>query len=124
MPDLPRTRFASCPLIVLGLAISVGILMGHYFSSQSRSILIFSVAIGLSLALLSILLVSKKKLRRASVFLVAALLCSGIVLSLIDRRTIAPNRISQMYDQGLMAPGEPVELTGTLQGQPEPAPDS
>jgi competence protein ComEC len=58
------------------------------------------------------------------VFLIAAFLFAGLVLSLIENRPIAPSRIWRMYEEGLLSFGEPVEVTGVLSGQPEPAPDS
>src|SRR5207253_11514700 len=50
--------------------------------------------------------------------------CAGLVLSLSESRSVGSGRIARMYDEGIIAPGEPVELTGILQGQPEPAPES
>jgi competence protein ComEC len=124
MADLPQARFASSPLLVLAVAIAAGILVGHYFAHQSKSILVLSIALGVGLTLFCIAVISKKKLTAASVFLIAAFFCVGLTLSLIEGRSIKPNRIAQMYDQGIITVSEPVELTGTIQGQPESAPDS
>lgn len=119
-----QVRFASSPLFVLAVAISAGILAEHYFALQSKSILIIGITLSIGLALLSIQLVSKTKLLLASIFLISAFFCTGILLSLIENRPLPPNRIARIYDEGIIASGEPVEVTGIVQGQPEAAPDS
>lgn len=130
MAELPEAevasnaRFVSSPLFILAVAFASGILGGHYFAPQARSILILSVTVGVAGALLSIALISKRKLRPASLFLVIAFLAAGFALSLIENRPIAFNRIARMYDEGVITSGEPVEITGIVQGQPEAAPDS
>ena len=60
----------------------------------------------------------------ATLATMAAFVCAGFVLSLVDSRPIAPNRIARLQDEGVFAPGEPVELTGVVSGEPEPAPQS
>ncbi len=123
MADLPQSRFSPCPLLVLAAALSAGILLGHY-TLQSKSLLVLSLAGGAGVALLLIALWSKGCLRSASIFTVVAFFSTGMILSMIEYGPIAPNRISRLYDEGLFTYGEPVEITGVVQGQPEPAPDS
>lgn len=122
--DLPQARFASSPLLILAVAISAGITLAHYCTLESKSILALSIAIGVSLTLFCIAVISKKRLTLAAMFFVAAFFCAGHVLATFDNRPVGPDRISKMYDTGLIASGEPVELTGIVSGQPEPAPDS
>ena len=117
-------RFVSSPLFILAVALASGILAGHYFGLQSKSVLILLINVCIGVALLSIALASKRKLRPASLFLVIAFVAAGSVLSLIENRPIAANRIARMYDEGAIASGEPVEITGIVHGQPEAAPDS
>jgi len=144
MSDLTRTevysrpRFVSSPLFILASAMSLGILAGHYWTSQSKLIFILIIALSVGLGLVAFSLIGKKHFRStkkrplstetnltiASAFLVAAFVCTGIVLALIENRPIALERIARMYDTGVITSGEPVELTGIVQGQPEPAPDS
>lgn len=130
MVDLRHARFASSPLFNLAGAMSLGILERHYWTPQSKLIFILSSALSVGLGLFSFSLAitkwssTEKYLTVASAFLIAAFFCAGFTLSLISSRTPAPNRLARMYDEGAIAPGEPVEITGTLQGQPEAAPDS
>ena len=103
---------------------AVGVFLGHYPVPKSQSVLIFSIAASTGFAMLSIWLVRKRRLAPASVVLVGTFLLTGLVLSLIENRSVALNRISRMYEQGIITAGGPVELTGTIDGQPEAAPES
>lgn len=124
MADLPQAHFASRPLLVLAVALSAGIALRHYLTLPSKTILVCSLVTGAGVTLFSLALVWKKKLTPVSFLLPAAFFCVGLVQSSIESRDVQPNRIAHMYDIGLIASGEPVELTGVIQGQPEPAPDS
>src|SRR5436853_2201995 len=124
MSELPRTRFAQSPLLVLAAAIAVGVFLGHYLAPKSQSVLIVSRAASIGFAMLSIWLVRRRRLAPASVILVGTFLLTGLNLSLIENRSVALNRISRTYEQGTITAGEPVELTGIIDGQPEPAPQS
>jgi competence protein ComEC len=131
MTHLPQARFVFSPLFVLAAAMSGGILAGHYWTSPATLALILSLSLSVGLGLLSFSLIIKKRSRltetnltAASAFMIAAFLCGGLVLSLVSGRAPATNRIARMYDEGHIASGEPVEITGSLQGQPEAAPDS
>ena len=124
MSDLPQARFVSNPLIVLASALALGILAGHSLGQHRLSLLLISIAVGLVLVIVCVWFLSNAKLLRATLSVVAALLCAGFVLSLIDSRSVAPNRIARLQDEGIIAPGEPVELTGVVSGEPEPAPQS
>src|SRR5712692_3968953 len=124
MSELPRTHFAQSPLLVLAAAMAVGVFVGHYLTPKSQSILIFTLAVSIGFAMLSIWLVRKRRLAPASVVLVGTFLLTGLILSLIENRSVALNRISRMYEQGIIIGGDPVEVTGTIDGQPEPAPES
>jgi competence protein ComEC len=122
--DLPQTRFASSPLLVLAGAISVGILGQHYATPEWKPSLSLTMAPGFGLTLLAIGLISKKKLTGASLALIAAFFFAGQVLGTLETRTVGPDRLSKMYDAGVITSGEPVELIGIVLGQPEPARDS
>src|SRR3989441_10831535 len=124
MSDLPRTRFAQSPLLVLAAAIATGAFLGHYLAPKSQSLLIVSIAVSIGFVMVSIWLVRNRRFAPASVVMVATFLVTGLILSLVENRSRALHRISSMYEQGLIIAGDPVELTGTIDGQPEPAPES
>ena len=123
MAELPQARFIQAPLLVLGVVVSTAILLARYLPPRSL-IFILASAMGAGFTLLCIALIAKRCFAPAFVFLTAAFFCAGLMLSLIENRSVAPNRISRMYDQGVIAANNPIELTGIIQGQPEPAPDS
>ncbi len=124
MSDLSQARFASSPLAVLAVAMSAGIALAHYFTPWSNSVLVVALVTGITFTFFSVAFLVGSRTTLASGFLIAAVVFAGFVLSFIEGRAAAPDRISRMYDDGLVTYGEPVELTGIVQGQPEPAPDS
>src|SRR5256712_12648737 len=124
MSDLPRTRFAQSPLLVLAAAIATGVFLGDYLAPKFQSLLIFSIAVSIGFAMLSIWLVRNRRFAPATVVMVATFFVTGLILSLIENRSVALNRISRMYEQGIIIAGDPVELTGTIDWQTEPAPAS
>src|SRR5438876_3155142 len=124
MIDLPKARFASNPLIVLAFALALGILAGHSLPHQWSPLLLISIAVGVALTIVSVWFLANRKLTPAILLVTAALVCAGFVLSLIDSRPIARNRIARLQDEGIIGPGDPVELTGVVFGEPEPAPQS
>jgi competence protein ComEC len=103
---------------------SVGIGLGHFFQFQSNAVLLIGVVTTISFICLAITLLVRNQTTPLAGFLVPAFLATGFVLASIESRPAATNRISRMYDQGVVAYGDPVELTGVISGQPEPAPDS
>src|SRR5229473_3423308 len=123
MSNLPQAHFASNPLIVLASALALGIFTGHSLAHR-WSPLLAVIAVGLVLIIVSVWFLSKGKLAPATVSVTAAFLCAGLALSLIDSRPIAPNRIAHLCEVGAIAPGEPVELTGVVSGEPERAPQN
>src|SRR6266851_3316654 len=124
MTDLPQARFASNPLTVLGFALALGILAGHSLAHLWSTLLPPGIAVGVVLVIVSVWFLANGKLLLATLSVVAALFCAGLVLSLIDSRPIAPDRIARLQDEGIIAPGDPVELTGVVLGEPELAPQS
>jgi competence protein ComEC len=124
MTDLPKARFASNPLIVLASALALGILAGHSAGQHRLSLLPIAITVGLGLIVVSFWFLSNGKLLAATLLVVAALFCAGLVLSLIDSRPVAPDRIARLHAEGVIALGEPVELTGVVSGELEPAPQS
>jgi competence protein ComEC len=124
MTDLPQARFASNPLIVFASALALGMFAGHSLAHQWSPLLLVSIAVGLVLIVVPLWSLSNGKLTPATVSVVTAFFCAGFVLSLIDSRPIAPNRVARLQDEGIIAPDYPVELTGVVSGEPEPAPQS
>lgn len=124
MTGLPPKGLARSPLLTLAVSLSIGILLGHYLAGQHRASFIIGIAFLISASMAAASYAVRRNLELATVFLTTAFLIAGMVLSLIENEPVASNRLSRMYDEGLLSIGEPVELTGTIEGQPEPAPQS
>ncbi|HVS20209.1 MAG TPA: hypothetical protein VHD88_00100, partial [Pyrinomonadaceae bacterium] len=105
MVDLPRTRFSSSPLTVIAAALSLGIIASHSPALKFGTAIATISTIGFISTVLSVLLVSKHKLGPAIACVVFAVFCAGFVLSLIDSRPTAPNRIARLYEEGAITAG-------------------
>jgi len=121
MSGVPQTRIAKNPLIALVSSLAVGIFLFRYIDNYRSAI----IAIISALFLLSIAFA--RRAGNASAIAVAsmltAFLATGYVLALVEARSVSPNRVVRMFEQGALVTNEPVEVTGTIQGQPEAAPD-
>ena len=124
MSDLREPHFGQSPLLIFAVAISAGILLSRQLTFPPRSILIFVASVVIAPALLGIWLIRKRRLKAACVFVFTAFIFTGFGLELIEARYVVPDCISRMYEERVIASGDPVELTGTITGEPEPAPDS
>jgi competence protein ComEC len=116
-------RLAQSPLLILAAAVSAGVLLGSRINSHSRSALILSGFIVATLGVLSIWLSRKGKLSPASILLCLTFTFTGLTLVLIEDRSASANRISRMDEQDPLSTGDPVEITGTIVGQPEAGTD-
>src|SRR5437763_7266008 len=123
MAILPQSRLIAFPLLLLALALCAGIVVEHYLNLQSQLSLISSIAFTSILAIVSIALISARRLFAASLCILAAFFLTGLILTTIDGK-LAPDRLARLFETGVIAPSEPTELTGVIQGEPEPAPQS
>ena len=120
MAALPKARTANHPLVLIALGITTGILLAHY---QSH----FKLAVALIIVGLGFFLFAVWVYRRVAAIATASLMlsfsCAGYELAFVQEQAISPNRIVRMFERGELLPDEPVELTGSIKGEPEPAPD-
>jgi competence protein ComEC len=119
--------FALYPLAQLAVAFALGILGGSYFAVH-LSLLISSAALATLLAGIAILTSDGKRnassrKKSATVFAVLAMFMVGATLESIEKNKIPANQLRSLLDKGVVAIGEPVELTGVLERDPELAPD-
>jgi hypothetical protein len=105
MAALAQPRFAQSPLLILAVAISTGILVGSWINSHPRTVLIFGASIIAGFTVLSKWFVRRRK-PATTLLLVAGFIFSGLALSLMYGRELAPGRISRMYEQGLITASE------------------
>ena len=119
--------FAVYPLAQLAAAFALGILGGSYFAVP-LSLLISSAALLTVFAGFAILTSDVEKdtsSRRSSatILVVLAVLVVGATLESIEKNVVPANQLRSLLDKGAVAVGEPVELTGVLERDPELAPD-
>ena len=122
-------RFAAAPLAQLAAAFALGILGATYFAvppSLRISLAAFTTLI-ISIAALTTLLACaallKKKLSLATVFVSIAAVFVGWSLASIEKNSVPANQLKRLINEGTIAVGEPVELTGVLERDPEIAPE-
>ncbi|MCM3906246.1 MAG: ComEC/Rec2 family competence protein [Pyrinomonadaceae bacterium] len=110
--------FVAHPLAQLAAAFAVGILGSHSFSAT-----VFLLLLACLLAsLLSLICLCKCKPGVATAFLTIAFLLAGAGLGSIEKRSVSSDRLKVLIDSGTIAAGQPVELTGALERNPESAP--
>ncbi len=130
----PAVAVAAFPLAQLAGAFALGILAttsltNSTWSSQTNSIwlsranlvwlLIFCGAL-VSGALAALL---KHKLRLATTLVLFVTAFLGSAFAIVEQSSIPPHQIQRLLEEGVIKVGEPVELTGVLEQEPELAPE-
>ena len=95
-------------------------IVGAWLCPFPRQLLILITG---SLTLLMLTAVLRRASFLALIFLCFAYLSAGATLATLEKRR-RPDSLSDLLNRGIVKAGEPVELTGTLQQQPEAAPQS
>jgi competence protein ComEC len=117
-------KFAAHPLAQLAAAFAIGIL-GAQYSPVSLSFVIIVVACTTLLAVVALVISTRsviKKLSVPTVLITVAVLFLGATLASIERFAVPANQIKRLINEGTLVVGEPVELTGVLEREPELAP--
>ncbi len=114
-----RPALAHHPLAILAVSFVAGIVIARFCLSSLAAFL----SCGAVCSLLVIYFYAKRKQGIATVMLALALLCMGAALAVIEKRSVGQNRVQRFYDSGLIASGQPLEVTGALDSPPEFAPD-
>ena len=122
--SLPQARSTQSPLLIIAACLALGILFGRYKGLHPYSFFFSGIAGLICASIPALWFLLRQRLLAASALLAAAFIASGFILSSIGNQPAPANRIARMYDQGVIVAGEPVELTGEVEGQPEPAPQS
>lgn len=110
---------AAYPLAQLACAFALGVLAGT-FLSKPLWLFVFCGAL-ISAGAISALLTHK--LRLATTLLLFATLLLGSAFAMVEKGKVARNQIRRLLDEGTLKVGEPVELTGVLEQEPELAPE-
>ena len=111
--------FAAYPLALLAVAFALGI-----FSARSVSVsLLFLISIAGLPGLVAFAFLLRRKLEVATVFVLLAALCAGAALGSIEKNRVPGNQLSRLLNEGTVGVGQPVEVTGVIERDPEIAPE-
>ena len=111
--------FAAYPLAPLAAAFALGILVALLFGIPLPPV----VSIAALTTLLAVIALLGRKVKLAKVFVILTMLFVGSSLAAIEKARVPPNQLKRLVDQGAIPVGEPVEITGVLQSDPEAAPE-
>jgi ComEC/Rec2-related protein len=111
--------FAAYPLAPLAAAFALGILGALLFRIPLPPV----VSIAALTTLLAVIALLGRKMTLAKVFVILTMLFVGSSLAAIEKTRVPPNQLKSLIDQGAIPVGEPVEITGVLQSDPEAAPE-
>jgi competence protein ComEC len=115
----PNPSFVAHPLAWLAACFACGIAVSR-LNHLPPGTALFTGVIAFALGVLFFLL---RKERWASVTLMCGFVSAGCALAAVGRQTIEPDRVKNFFEEGLIASGDPVEITGVVERAPEPAPE-
>ncbi|MDT4953834.1 MAG: competence protein ComEC [Acidobacteriota bacterium] len=117
--DSQQPTFLPHPLAVLAAAFALGVLAARFILLPLSLVLACAAACSLAVVYSYV----RAFALPASVMLALAFFCAGATLMVLEKSSVARERVERLYDGGLIASGDPVEVTGVVMGAPEPAPD-
>ena len=107
------------PLTLLASAFASGILCQLFFVAP----LSLLVSLGALTTVLASVALLKAKESLAALFVLLAVLLLGSLLASIEKANVPGHQLKRMLAEGIIAVGEPIELTGVLERDPELAPE-
>jgi len=123
LPDTPtvshRPSFNPHPLALLAACFAAGILLAR-LTSPPLFISLLSSALATLLALAAF---NRRRPTPATVCILIAFAAVGASFAGVERRGIGVERVRRLYEEGRVASGDPVEVTGVVRRAPEFAPD-
>lgn len=114
-----RPAFASYPLAALAVSFALGIC----FARLATLPLEFYLTGASLCSILVIYFFGRQKQRLATSMLALAFLGTGATLAGLEKRSVASNRVRNFFETGMVASGDPLEVTGVIELAPETAPD-
>lgn len=118
--DAPKqSGFLPHPLAALAASFALGVLVARFTLLPLKLVLTCSAACSLTV----VFFFARRLLLWASFLLMFSFLCAGATLMVLENMSVTANRVERLYDEGLIGSGEPVEVSGVLASEPEPAPD-
>ncbi|HVF87512.1 MAG TPA: ComEC/Rec2 family competence protein, partial [Pyrinomonadaceae bacterium] len=100
-------------------AFAAGILLAHFSSLN----FLLSLSAAALCALLALVAFKRRRFNLATSFLVLAYACAGASFAQVEGRGVGAERVRRLYEEGRVASGDPVEITGVVARAPVFAPD-
>lgn len=127
----PRATLSASPLAWVAAAFACGILFEHVAQNVARENVMW--AGGISGVVIGAIVVAtlacgawcfaRGRYRIATACLLATFVLTGACFARYERGDVAANRVRKFYDDGRIAAGTPVEVTGVMSGAAEAMPD-
>ncbi len=112
MPRSPSANFTLYPLLWLSVCFASGILSANFLAFDWKIYLIICLAFAVVAAFLI-------KQNRALLFISAAFVAVGGLHFQIENQPLAENRVKKLYDENRIESGDPIEIEGVVQSEPE-----
>ncbi|MEQ1606115.1 MAG: ComEC/Rec2 family competence protein [Pyrinomonadaceae bacterium] len=109
-------KFNRNPMLWLGLAFALGILLASVVSVDLR------IVAGTACVFTVVAFVLRSKAISTSLILVAFVF-AGTSAAIAEKQSVSLNRLKILYDNGTLMSGDPVEVEGVLLGRPESSVD-
>lgn len=115
----PSSSFNSSPLASLAASFVAGILLAKLCAPP----LVACLATFALLSSVGLVAFARRRMSHAAWLVVFAFASAGATLAVVEEGAVDGTRVRRFYDEGRIASGEPVELTGVLARAPEWSPD-
>jgi Domain of unknown function (DUF4131) len=117
----PQTPdYSAYPLAALAAAFAAGVLLARLAGAPPA----VCVTLAALVSAASVFAALKKRDAAASLLVALAFACAGASLSSLESQASrSETRLRSLYERGVIAPGDPVEVTGVVERAPELAPD-
>lgn len=115
-----QASFVAYPLALLAACFAAGIVAARFVAVPAAVCLIC----GAVLTALAVWCVARGWRGCATLFICVAFFWAGSTLAMVEKGGVTADRVQRFYDDGVIASGDPVELTGVLEREPELAPES
>jgi competence protein ComEC len=115
-----KASFVAHPLALLAASLAPGILLARLVTVP----LAISLTCGAVFSVAALWCLLRRRSGYASLLIAVAFFWAGVTLALVEQRGAKTSRVQRLFDDGVIASGDPLEVTGVLARAPEPAPES
>jgi competence protein ComEC len=114
-----RGSFVAYPLALLAACFAMGIVMARFVAVPLAVCLTLDVIF----SAFAVWRFARGWQGHGTLLICIAFFWAGATLAMVEKSEVTEDRVQRLYDDGIIASGDPVEVTGVLERQPEPAPE-